>query len=194
MWNRHKESKIHAKHEIDSGTKLFITFELTVIRHEEREAQSFYADFSIFSHHVQYPAANYWSGLGEPRKSTFFLRGKNSTHCFFSNPKILSLRFRCVTSLTSPGLNFLSGIFILTSLNDTSSPRACTPALLHLTNPCAKWKVLILTKPKGMVYKTKSLRNYITYMQGSNQEWIRVFVVQSSYSWSQKEHREQFIS
>ena len=27
--------------------KLFITFELKVIRHEERETQSFYADFSI---------------------------------------------------------------------------------------------------------------------------------------------------
>ena len=32
------------KHEIGSGTKLFITFELKVIRHEERETQSFYAD------------------------------------------------------------------------------------------------------------------------------------------------------
>ena len=38
-----------------------------------------------------------------------------------------------------------------------------TPALmLHLTNPYAKRKVLILTKPKGKIYKTKSLRNYIT--------------------------------
>ena len=38
-----------------------------------------------------------------------------------------------------------------------------TPALmLHLTNPCAKWKVLSLTKPKGKICKTKSLSNYIT--------------------------------
>ena len=29
---------------LSSGTKLFITFELKVIRHEERETQSFYAD------------------------------------------------------------------------------------------------------------------------------------------------------
>ena len=43
------------------------------------------------------------------------------------------------------------------------SARAWTPALmLHLTNPCAKRKALILTKPKGKIYKTKSLRNYIT--------------------------------
>ena len=43
------------------------------------------------------------------------------------------------------------------------SARAWTPALmLHLTNPCTKRKVLILTKPKSKIYKTKSLRNYIT--------------------------------
>ena len=43
------------------------------------------------------------------------------------------------------------------------SVRAWTPALmLHLSNPCAKRKVLSLTKPKGKIYKTKSLGNYIT--------------------------------
>ena len=43
------------------------------------------------------------------------------------------------------------------------SMRAWTPALmLHLTNPCAKQKVFSLTKPKGKIYKTKSLGNYIT--------------------------------
>ena len=40
---------------------------------------------------------------------------------------------------------------------------AWTPALmLHLTNPCAKRKVLSLTKLKGKIYKTKSLGHYIT--------------------------------
>ena len=43
------------------------------------------------------------------------------------------------------------------------SVRAWTPALmLHLTNPCAKRKVLSLTKSKGKIYKTKSLGHYIT--------------------------------
>ena len=43
------------------------------------------------------------------------------------------------------------------------SAHAWTPALmLHLTNPCAKQKVLSLTKLKGKIYKTKSLGNYIT--------------------------------
>ena len=44
----------------------------------------------------------------------------------------------------------------------------CTQCV-HLTNPCTKWKVLSLTKPKGKLYKTKndnmkkkSPRNYIT--------------------------------
>ena len=42
--------------------------------------------------------------------------------------------------------------------------RAWTPALMfHLTNPCTKRKVLSLTKPKGKIYKTKSLGNYITH-------------------------------
>ena len=45
------------------------------------------------------------------------------------------------------------------------SVRTWTPALmLHLTNPRTKRKVLILTKPKGKIYKTKSLRHYITYI------------------------------
>ena len=44
------------------------------------------------------------------------------------------------------------------------SARAWTPALtLHLNNPCAKRKVLSLTKPKGKIYKTKSLGHYITW-------------------------------
>ncbi len=42
------------------------------------------------------------------------------------------------------------------------SARAWTPALmLHLTHALSR-KVLILTKPKGKIYKTKSIRNYIT--------------------------------
>ena len=38
--------------------------------------------------------------------------------------------------------------------------------MLHLINPCAKRKVLSLTKPKGKIYKTKSLHNYITVIAG----------------------------
>ncbi len=35
VWNRHRESKNMKLYEIGSGTKLFINFELKVIRHEE---------------------------------------------------------------------------------------------------------------------------------------------------------------
>ena len=68
-----------------------------------------------------------------------------------------------------PLVTFLSGIFILTSVNDTSSPlaRGHLRSSLHLTNPCTKRKVLSLTKPKGRIYKTKSLGDYITYLSQS---------------------------
>ena len=40
MWNRHRESENAKLVQVRN----FITFELKVIRHEDREAQSFYAD------------------------------------------------------------------------------------------------------------------------------------------------------
>ena len=55
--------------------------------------------------------------------------------------------------------------FLFWHLWMTHPPRACawTPALiLHLTNLCTELKVLSLTKPKGKIYKTKSLGHYIT--------------------------------
>ena len=60
----------------------------------------------------------------------------------------------------------LSRISIVTSVNDTSYPcaRGLLRSCLHQSNPCAKRKVLSLTKPKGKIYKTKSLGHYITYV------------------------------
>ena len=56
------------------------------------------------------------------------------------------------------------------------SARAWTPALmLHLTNPCAKRKVLSLTKPKGKIYKTKFLGNYITKGDMKAQSFYKAF-------------------
>ena len=50
--------------------------------------------------------------------------------------------------------------------------RAWTPALmLHLTNLCAKRKVLNLTKPKGKIYKTKSVGHYITLLVLDSNGW-----------------------
>ena len=52
---RHRESENMKRFKIlSSGMKLFITFELKVFRHEERETQSFYADcFYIISFSTQ---------------------------------------------------------------------------------------------------------------------------------------------
>ena len=67
--------------------------------------------------HVWHPP----QGHCELAKVTLLLRtARISSLTFF---KILRARFRCMTSFTSPSHNFLSGIFILTSVNDTSSPR-----------------------------------------------------------------------
>ena len=63
------------------------------------------------------------------------------------------------TLVSIPILGFYFDIFEWLILSE----RAGTPALmLHLTNPCTKRKVLSLTKPKDKIYKTKSLRHYIT--------------------------------
>ena len=55
---------------------------------------------------------------------------------------------------------------------------------LHLTSPCAKRKVLSLTKPKGKIYKTKSLGHYITFFQlFISLYWmkIRIYMVNSPF-------------
>ena len=134
-------------YEIGSGTKLFITFELKVFRHEEREIQSFYADcFYIVSSQPNQRAAPVAHKFVWPRpalnldslvrrqelNSLLFLKSQNPQH---------TLPVRDVNHI--PWSQFLSGIFYF----DISewlilSARAWTSALmLHLTNPC--------TKPKG---------------------------------------------
>ena len=118
--------------------------------------------FPFAPHHAWHPAANYWSDLGEPRKLTVFFGLKNSTD-FSRIPKILRARFRCMTSFTSPGhISIWDFYFDISELHILPA-RARTPALiLHQTNPCAKRKILSLTKPKGKINKTKSLGHYIT--------------------------------
>ena len=105
--NRHRESKNTKLYEIGSGTKLFITFELKVIWHGERERHNLsMLTFPSAPHHVRHPAINYWSGLGEPRKSTFFFRGKNSTNCFSQISAHASGAWR---HSRPPGPNFYRG-------------------------------------------------------------------------------------
>ena len=111
------------------------------------------------------PSANYWSGLGGPRKSTFPFGRRNATNCCFQIPQILSASEHDVIHL--PRSHFLSVNFYFDICEwHILLARTWTPALmLHLTNPCTKRKVLILTKPKGKIYKTRPLRNYITNVE-----------------------------
>ena len=86
----------------------------------------------------------------------------NSLTDFFSNPQNPPRTLPMHDIIHILRSHFLSGVSIVTSLNDTSAPRARERQRLwlHLTNPYAKRKVLSLTKPKGKIYKTKSLSLY----------------------------------
>ena len=106
----------------------FITFELKVIRHEERETPSFYADcFYIVSSQPNQRAAPVAHKVVWPRPAlnldSLVWRQKLNWLLFLKSPNPQpTLPVRDVTHI--PWSQFLCGIFILTSLNDTSSPRA----------------------------------------------------------------------
>ena len=105
------------------------------------------------------------SGLPQLRISTLSFRGRNLTHCFSQIPKS-SAHASGAGRHSHPLVPITIWDFILTSVNDASSLRAhehlrsCLHQLTHALNR----KVLILTKPKGKIYKRKSLCNYITYI------------------------------
>ena len=142
----------------------FITFELKVIRHEEIETQSFYADcFYICpkpraAPHLQTTGLASAGPESQPSRSD---AGTQLTN-FSQIPKIVSASGHDIIHLTRS--YFLSGNFYFDICKwHILLTRAWTPALmLHLTNPCTKRKVLILTKPKGKICKIRSLRNYFT--------------------------------
>ena len=108
----------------------FITFELKVIRDEERErkTQSFYTDcFYIISSQPNQRAAPVAHKVVWPRPALnldSLVRGQELYSLLFfksQNPQP-TLPVRDVTHI--PWSQFLSEISILTSLNDTSSPHA----------------------------------------------------------------------
>ena len=103
-----------------------------------------------------------WSRRGELRKSNTFHKTRILTNSFFQIPQILSSSWHDVIHV--PGPIYSLG-FLLWHRWLSHPPRArvntCAQCV-HLTNPCTKWNVLSLTKPKGKIYKTKSFGNYIT--------------------------------
>ena len=124
---------------------LLLPLGLKVLRHKEREAQSFYSGFFICPPKT---CGTRHKGLCEQAKTSRLPpRQVSSQLTDFKFPKS-SVRFRCVTSFAFSSPRFPSQA-IVTSLSDTSAPsaRAWTPVLmLHLSNR----KVLSLTKLKGM--------------------------------------------
>ena len=112
-------------------------------------------------------------GHGELRKSTFFFGGKNSTDWLFSNPPNSPRTLPVHDVIHIPRSYFAIWDFYFDISDWHILPsRAWTPALmLHLTNPCAKRKVLSLTKPKSKIYKTKSLGHYITAREEDKSTW-----------------------
>ena len=171
VWNRHRESKNTKLYEISSCTKLLFTFlSLKVSTWAERD-RIFLCWLLL---HLQL--------------STQPTRGARSAQSRLTSPSSESqpssseagtqrTTFSQISAHASGAwrhLNTLVQIPIWDFYFDSSkwhilSARAWTPALMfHLTNPCAKRKVLSLTKPKGKIYKTKSLGNYITLISFCN--------------------------
>ena len=80
-----------------------------------------------------HPAANNWTGLTQTRIPTRSVQVQISTHCLYSKSlRIPAHRFRAWRH-SYPQSLFLSGVFIVTSVIVTSSPRAHE----HLHSICA---------------------------------------------------------
>ena len=128
-----------------------------------REAQSFNADFSICPLPPPLRAAPTAKPRRTPKVNRLLRTLKLNSTDFSQIPKIICPRFRCLTSFTSPGHIRIWDFYFDISKWRIHSIRAWTPALLlRLINPCIKRKVVILTKLKCKIYKTKSLGYYIT--------------------------------
>ena len=155
MWNRHNVHKMFINIYRNPKTRNWFRYGTFIHLFEfkgfstwgKRERQSLYADcFYIVSSQPNQraaPVAHKFVCLAQLWISTLSFGGWNSTLCFFSNSPNLqpTLPVHDVTHIPKP--QFLSGIFILISLNDTTSPRAREHMrqCLHRTNPC--------TEPKG---------------------------------------------
>ena len=121
--------------------------------------------FPSAPNYVWHLPQGHWPGFGESRKSTVFSRGRTQLTDFFQisqNPPRTLLVHDVIHIPRSP-FSIWDFYFDICEWHILPA-RAWTPALmLHLTNPCAKRKVLSLTKPKGKIYKTKCLSHYITF-------------------------------
>ena len=153
---------------LSSGTKLFITFELKVFRREERERDTIFLCWLLLhrqlSNQPTRGARSAQSRLASPRSESQPSCSDTGTQltAFSQIPKS-SAHDSGHDIIHLPSLIFYLGFYFDICEWRILPARVWTPALmLYLTNPCTKRKVLILTKPKGKIYKTKFLRHYIT--------------------------------
>ena len=167
MWNRHRESEIHDIYEIGSGTKFYNLWVKGYSTWGERDT-IFLCWLLLHRQLSTQPtrgARSAQSRLASHRSESQLFRSEAGTQLtdFFSNPQILCLRSGSWRHSHPLVLITIRDFYFNISEWHILSARAWTPALmLYLTNPCAKRNVLILTKPKDKIYKTKSLRHYIT--------------------------------
>ena len=163
--HRNPETQKHLRL-LSSGSKLFITFEFKVIRHKESDTQSFYADFSISpppSRAAPRRKLLVWSRRA-PKVNRLLRTLKFNSLTFLKSPKSAAHAFGAWRHSHPPVTFTLWDFYLDISEWHILPARAWTPAfMLHLSNLCAKWKVLSLTKPKVKIYKTKSLGHYITH-------------------------------
>ena len=156
MWNRHRESKNTKLVQIQN----FITFELKVFQHEERETQSFSADclYIISSQPNQHtvPVVHKVVWPHPALKVNLLLLRRELNSAFSQISAHGSSAWHHPNTLVPvPIWDFYLEWYIFSAC-------AWTPAsMLHLTNPCTKRMILSLTKPNGKIYKKKSLSNCI---------------------------------
>ena len=134
----------------------------------ERETHNF---FLCWLFHLTPPRAAHfvdpnWSRRGETKNRLPSSRLESQLLLFFQIPQILSASGHDIIHVPGP-ISFLRFLLWHLWLSHPLRTRVNTCAqCVHLTNPCTKRKVLSLTKPKGKIYKTKSLGNYITERGG----------------------------
>ena len=179
MWNRHRESEIHDIHEINSGTKLYYLWVKGYSTWGERDT-IFLCGLLLHRQLSTQPTRSTRSvqiRLASPRSESWLCRLEAGTQltAFSKIPKSSAHAYG-VWRHSHPLVSIPIWDFYLNiSEWHILSMHVWTPALmLHLTNPCAKQKVLSLTKPKGKIYKMKSLRNYITELHLGFELWLLI--------------------
>ena len=176
MWNRHNVHKMFINIYRNPKTRNWFRYETFVHLFEFKgfstwgERDTNFLRWLLLYHQLSTQptrgARSAQSRLASPSSESRLSRSEAGTQltAFSQIPKIFSPRFRCRTSFTPPGPNFYLG-FLFWHLWMTHPLRArvntCAHVCTKLTHAPSR-KVLILTKPKGKIYKTKSLRNYIS--------------------------------